>query len=142
MKCKPPQGGCLRGEVEEECTSSFLVGDLHITAQDVGSCMDGETYFGSDQKYDYKSKLQSPLEPHMEEEDKATPLGCEPENLVEEQATIVVLHEEDEDEISKYEVLSDFCIYYASLQPYDIPSPSYIVNQFTRSSNVDVYAKK
>ena len=35
MKCKSPQGGCIRGEVEEECTSSILVGDLQITAQDV-----------------------------------------------------------------------------------------------------------
>ena len=28
VKCKSPQGGCIRGEVKEECTSSFLVGDL------------------------------------------------------------------------------------------------------------------
>ena len=28
VKCKSTQGGCIREEVEEECTSSFLVGDL------------------------------------------------------------------------------------------------------------------
>ena len=28
MKCKSPQVGCIREEVEEESTSSFLVGDL------------------------------------------------------------------------------------------------------------------
>ena len=38
---------CIGEEVEHECTSSFLAGDLHITTQDVGSCMDGEKYFGS-----------------------------------------------------------------------------------------------
>ena len=69
------------------------MGDLHITDGDVGSCMGVETPFVSDPKGDCKSKLQSPLEPHKEEEDKATPLGCEPKNLV-EQATIVPLHEE------------------------------------------------
>ena len=42
----------------------------------------------------------------------------------------------------KYEVLSDFCRYYTSLQTYDIPSPSYSINELMRSSNVDVYAKK
>ena len=47
---KSPQGGCIREEVEEECTSSFLVGDLRITAQGFGSCMGGEIYFGSDPK--------------------------------------------------------------------------------------------
>ena len=51
--------------------------------------MDGETYFGSDPKGDYKLELQSPLEPHKEEEDKATLLGCEPVNLVEDKATKV-----------------------------------------------------
>ena len=56
--------------------------------------MGEETPFGSNPKGYYKSELQSPLEPHKEEEDKATPLGCELENLVEEQTTIVPLHEE------------------------------------------------
>ena len=44
VKCKSPQCGCIREEVEEECTSSFLVGYLRITAQGFGSCMGGETY--------------------------------------------------------------------------------------------------
>ena len=57
MKCKLPQGGCIRGEVEEECTSSFLVGDLQITAQYVGLFMDEDIYFGSDPKDDYISEL-------------------------------------------------------------------------------------
>ena len=41
-----------------------------------------------------------------------------------------------------YEVFSYFFRDYTSLQPYDIPSPSYSVNEFIRSSNVDVYTKK
>ena len=69
-------------------------GDLRITDKDVGSCMHGQEYFGLDPKEDYKSQLQSPLEPHKEEEDKATLLRCEPNNSVEEQATIVSLQEE------------------------------------------------
>ena len=48
----------------------------------------------------------------------------------------------DEDEIPKYEVLSDFFRDYNSLQPYDIPSPSYSVNELMRSSNVDVYMQR
>ena len=43
-----------------------------------GFCMGGETPFGSDPKGDYKLELHSPLEPHKEEEYRATPLGCEP----------------------------------------------------------------
>ena len=42
----------------------------------------------------------------------------------------------------KYEVLSDFFRDYTSLQPYDIPSPSYSVNELMRYSNVDMYSKK
>ena len=38
---------CIGEEVEDDCTSRFLAGDLQITTQDVGSCMDGEKYFGS-----------------------------------------------------------------------------------------------
>ena len=67
VKCKSPQGGCIREEVEEECTSSFLVGDLRITAQGFGSCMGGEISFRSDPKEKHNSYLQSPLEPHKEE---------------------------------------------------------------------------
>ena len=44
VKCKSPQCGCIGGEVEEECTSSFLVGDLEIIDRDVGSCM-GQVVF-------------------------------------------------------------------------------------------------
>ena len=51
--------------------------------------MGGETYFGSDPKEVHKSNLPSPSKPHNEDENKATPLGCEAEILVEEQATIV-----------------------------------------------------
>ena len=104
-------------ESEDECTSNFFVGDFHITAEDVSSCEGGETYFGSEPKEYYKSNLQSPLEPHNEQEDKATPLGCEPENSVEEKATIVSLHEEDEDEMPRYDVISDFFKVHISLQP-------------------------
>ena len=82
------------GSVENECTSNFFVGDLHITDRDVVSCMGGETPFGSYLKGSYKSYLQSPLEPHKEEENKATPLGCEPENLVEEKATLISLQKD------------------------------------------------
>ena len=42
----------------------------------------------------------------------------------------------------KFDILSNFCIDYTSLNPYDIPSPSYSVNELITSSNVDVYAKK
>ena len=69
--------------------------DLRITTKYVGSCEDGDTYFVSYTKEDYKSDLQSPLEPHNENEDKATPLQCEPENLVEEKAMIVSLQKDD-----------------------------------------------
>ena len=48
---------------------------------------------------------RTPLQPHNEKEFKATPLGCEPENSVEEKATIVSLHEEDEDEMPRYDVI-------------------------------------
>ena len=57
MKWKSPQGGCIREEVEEGCTSSFLVGDLQIVAQGFGSCIGGETYFGSYPKEVHKSYL-------------------------------------------------------------------------------------
>ena len=76
VKCKSPQCGCIREEVEEECTSSFWVGDLQITAQGFGSCMGYETYFVLYPKEVHKSDLQSPSEPHNEDENKATLLGC------------------------------------------------------------------
>ena len=57
MNCKSPQGGFIGEEVEDECTSSFFVGDLQIIDQDVGSCMGGETYFGSNPNEYYKSDL-------------------------------------------------------------------------------------
>ena len=53
--------------------------------------MGGDTYVVSDPKEYYKTDLQSPLEPQNKKENKAIPLGCEPENLVEEKATIVSL---------------------------------------------------
>ena len=68
----------LQEENEEECTSSFLVGELQITTKFVGLFMDEYIYFVSYPKDDYKSELQSPQEPHKEEENKAAPLGCEP----------------------------------------------------------------
>ena len=77
------------GSVENECTSNLFVGDIQITDRDVGSCMGGDTYFVSYPKGDFKSELQSPFEPPKEEENMATPLGCEPTSLVEEHATKV-----------------------------------------------------
>ena len=50
LKCKSPQGGCIGEGVEDEGTSSFWVGDLHINAQGVVSCMGADPYFGSDPK--------------------------------------------------------------------------------------------
>ena len=87
VECKSLQGDCMEEEKEGECTSKFFGGDLQITKKDVGSCMGEEASFGSDPKEDHKSELQLLLEPHKEEENKATSLGCEPTNLVEEQAT-------------------------------------------------------
>ena len=62
--------------------------------------------------------MQSPLEPHNEEEEKATPLGCELENFVEEQATIVSLHEECNIK-NMYDKCSYFCSSHVYLQPLD-----------------------
>ena len=67
VKCKSPQCGCIGGEVEEECTSSFFVGDLQITAQYVGFYVVEDKSFGLDPKHYYKSELDSPQEPHTEE---------------------------------------------------------------------------
>ena len=50
MKCKSSEGGCIGEGGEDEGTSGFWVGDLHIISQGVGSCMGAETYFGSDPK--------------------------------------------------------------------------------------------
>ena len=105
-------------EREDECTSNFFVGDIWITAKNFGSCEDGETYFISYTKEYYKSDLQSPLEPHNEEENKATPLGCEPKNLVEEQATLVSLREDGK--VKNMDNKSfDFCRSHVHLQPSD-----------------------
>ena len=58
------------------------------------------------------------MEPHKEEENKATPPGCEPENLVEEQDTLVSLLEDGK--VKKMENKSyDFCSSHVHLQPYD-----------------------
>ena len=84
VECKSLQGDCKGEESEDECTSSFFMGDFHITAKDVGSCEGGETSFGSDPKEEYISDLHSPLELHNEAEDKPTPLRFEPESSMEE----------------------------------------------------------
>ena len=68
----------LQEENEDECTSSFLVSDIQNNAKDVGSYGGGKTPFVSYPKEENKSELQSPQEPHKEEQDKATPLWCEP----------------------------------------------------------------
>ena len=115
------------------------MGYVHITAKDVGSCMGGETYFGSDPKEFYKSYLQSPLESHNEEEDKATPLGCEPYNLVEEKATIVPLHKGEEYEIPRYDVLPDMYKDHILLQIYEIAFSSYHGSSFVEDSKADRY---
>ena len=62
----------LQEENEDECTSSFLVSDLHTTTKDLGSYGGGNKYFVSYPKEEYESELQSPQEPYKEEEDKAT----------------------------------------------------------------------
>ena len=67
MECKSSQGGSIREESEDECTSIFLVGDFQITTKNDGSCKGGETYFVSYPKELHESYLQSPLEPHNEE---------------------------------------------------------------------------
>ena len=66
LEWKSLQGDCIGKESEDECASSFFFGDLQIIAKDVGSCEGGETYFVSERKEDYRSDLQSPLEPHNE----------------------------------------------------------------------------
>ena len=94
------------------------MGDFRITTQGFGSCMGGETYFGSDPKEVHKSYLHSTLEPQNEEKNKATPLKCEPENLVEEKATKVSIQKEN-----KVNNMNDKSYYFYSihvhLQPYD-----------------------
>ena len=80
--------------------------------------MGGEEYFGSDPKEVHKSYLQSPSEPHNEDENKATPLGCEAEILVEERATIVSV-QEDGNVKNMDNNSSNFCSSHVHLQPYD-----------------------
>ena len=82
--------------------------------------------------------------------DKSPPAVCEVENSKEKNMMQRDAHSSDfctywhhdEYEMPKYEVLSNFCRDYTSLHPYDIPSPSYSVNELIRYSNVDVCAKK
>ena len=118
MKCKSAQGGCIGEEVEDEGTSIFSVGDLQITTQGFESCLGGETYFESDPKEVQKSYLQSHLEPRSEEENKATPLKCEPGNLVEEQATKVSAHKDGKMKNMDGKI-SDFCNIHVHMQPSD-----------------------
>ena len=63
MKCKSAQGGCIGEGVEDEGTSSFGVGDIHITAQVFRSCMGGETYLDQIQNR-YKNKIYSRILSH------------------------------------------------------------------------------
>ena len=80
--------------------------------------MGGETYAGSDPKEVHKSDLQTPPEPHNEEENKATPLRCEPENLVEEQDTKVSVQKHDN--MKKMDrKISYFCSSHEHPQPSD-----------------------
>ena len=118
MKCKSPQCGCIGEGVEDEGTSSFWVGDIHITAQGFGSCMGGETSFGSYTKEVYISYLHSPPEPRNAEENKATPLKCESGNLVEEQASKVSEHKDGKMKNMDGKI-SDFCSSHVHLQPYN-----------------------
>ena len=62
--------------------------------------------------------MQSPPEPQNEEENKATPLRCEPENLLEEQATKVSVQKEDKVN-NMNDKSSDFCSIHVHLQPSD-----------------------
>ena len=57
------------------------------------------------------------FEPHKEEENKTTPLGCEPENLV-EQATLVSLWEDGKMK-NMDDKSSDFFSIHVHLQPSD-----------------------
>ena len=50
MECKSLQGDCMEEEKECECTFKIFGGDLQIANKDIGSCMDGDAYFGSDPK--------------------------------------------------------------------------------------------
>ena len=102
----------------DEFTHNFSVRDHKIIAKE-GDVVNGDKkYFGSDTKDNQKSYLQLELEFHNEEEDKVTLLGCEPENLVEEKATIVSLHEEDNIK-HKYYKIFNFCISHVYLHPPD-----------------------
>ena len=112
-------------ESEDEFTSKFFVVDFQITAKDVGSCEDGDTYFVSYPKQYYKWYLQSPLEPHNEQEDKDTTFGCEAKNFVEEHATLVSLHKDDEYGIPMYDGIYGLWKYHIALQSLEIPFTSY-----------------
>ena len=58
------------------------------------------------------------MDPHKEEEDKATPLRCEPENLVEEQATKVFVQKDGKMK-EMDDKSSDFCKIDVHLKPSD-----------------------
>ena len=79
--------------------------------------MGDDTYL-SYPKEVHKSDLQSPSEPHNEDENKATLLGCEAKILVEEQATIVSI-QEDGNVKNMDNNSSNFCRSHLHLQPSD-----------------------
>ena len=58
---------------------------------------------------------------------------------MEEKATIVSLHEDAENEMSRYGVLSYFCENRISLKPLEIPSTSYHGSDFATYSKVGRY---
>ena len=57
---------------------------------------------------------------------------------MEDKAAISILHEDDEDEIPRYDVISDFCKDYISLQPSKLPSTSYHGSDFAKDYNADM----
>ena len=134
----------------KEFTPSFSTGEPKISAEEGEIVNDDDGYFGSYTKEEHMSDLKSSIELPNEVEYTPPPAVCEVENSKETNMMQSDAHssdfctywQHDEDEIPNYEILSDFCRDYTSLQPYDIPSPSYSVNELIRSSNVDVYAKK
>ena len=60
---------------------------------------------------------------------------------MEEKATIVSLQEDDEDEIPRNDVLSNFCKDHISFQPSEIPSTSYHGSDFATNSKVGRYVE-
>ena len=80
--------------------------------------------------------MQSPLEPHNEEEDKATPLGRGQENLVEES-----LHKGFKYEMPRYDIPSYFFKYHISWKPSEIPFTSYHGSDFVIDSKYDQHVE-